>query len=160
EKRLFLAYRHNTVHVCYRLVRGPGKVRLKLKPSVHFRGHDTAVSESLGGPYVLTVVGDRFELSGGPPWPTLRLAGARAPAACTAQGQVPSDVLYRIEESRGYEFKGTLWSPGLFRLDLEPGQEVALVASTEDWGTIRAVPAAEAGRAEGERRRRLVEQAV
>jgi predicted glycogen debranching enzyme len=160
EKRLFLAYRHNTTYVCYRLLRGPGKVRLKLRPSVHFRGHDTPVSESLGGPYVLTVVEDRYELSGGPQWPTLRLAIDGAPAAFTAQGQVSSDLLYRIEESRGYEYQGALWSPGFFRLDLEPGQEVAMIASTEDWGAVRAVPLAEAYQAERQRRRRLVEQAA
>ncbi len=44
EKRVYFAYRHNTVHVRYRLTTGAGRVRLKLKPAVHFRGHDDHVS--------------------------------------------------------------------------------------------------------------------
>src|SRR5690349_9918141 len=63
EKRIYFAYRHNTVYIQYRLLRSPGKVRLKLRPSVHFRGHDDPVSESPGGPYTFTAVDDRFELS-------------------------------------------------------------------------------------------------
>ncbi len=37
EKRVLLPHRQNTVHVNYRLVAGEGPVRLKLRPSVHFR---------------------------------------------------------------------------------------------------------------------------
>src|SRR6478672_1691136 len=74
EKRVFFPYRHNTAYVQYRLVKGTGKARLKLKPSVHFRGHDDPVSEEPGGPYTLTVVGDRFELADGGKWPRLRMS--------------------------------------------------------------------------------------
>ena len=34
--------------------------------------------------------------------------------------RIPS-LLYRIEESRGYESTGDLWSPGHFRVDLRNG---------------------------------------
>src|SRR6267142_3172982 len=45
EKRVLLPHLQNTVFIQYRLVSGQGTVRLKLRPSVHFRGHDAPVSE-------------------------------------------------------------------------------------------------------------------
>src|SRR5262245_53191704 len=50
EKRIYFAYRHNTVYVRYKLTKGTGKARLKLKPSVHFRGHDDPVSTQICAP--------------------------------------------------------------------------------------------------------------
>src|SRR5260370_6253244 len=44
EKRILLPHRQNTVHVNYRLIEGVGPVRLKLRPSVHFRPDDSPVS--------------------------------------------------------------------------------------------------------------------
>src|SRR5206468_7941441 len=69
EKRIYFAYRHNTVYIQYRLTKGASKARLKLRPSVHFRGHDDPVSEQVGGPYTLTVVEDRYEVADGTRWP-------------------------------------------------------------------------------------------
>ena len=159
EKRIYFAYRHNTVYVQYRLTKGPGKVRLKLRPSVHFRGHDDPVTDAPGEPYTLKVVEDRFELYDGGKWPVLRMAvDGGGNAGFTARGERNNDLIYRIEESRGYEYTGSLWSPGLFRLDLEPGQEATLIFSTENWDSIRAIRAADALGGEMERRRRLVEQ--
>jgi predicted glycogen debranching enzyme len=161
EKRVYFAYRHNTSYVQYRLLKGAGKVRLKLKPSVHFRGHDDHVGTELGKPYTLTVVGDRYELSDGGKWPTLRLSvhGGSRPAF-TAEATRTDDIIYRVEERRGYQYEGSLWSPGLFRIDLEPGQDAALVLSTEPWEAILANTPAAALEAELERRKRLVGQAV
>src|SRR5947209_189843 len=39
EKRLIMPYRQNTVHITYRLVSGSGRLRLGLRPAIHFRGH-------------------------------------------------------------------------------------------------------------------------
>ena len=161
EKRIYFAYRHNTAYVQYRLVRGAGMVRLKLKPSVHFRGHDDPVNEAVGGPYTLTVVGDHFELSDGGKWPRLRMCvEGGGKAGFTARSEQSNDLIYRVEESRGYEYAGALWSPGQFRLDLEPGQDATLILSTENWDAIRANSAAQALAGELDRRKRLVEQAA
>src|SRR5262249_39291439 len=59
ERRVVMPYRQNTVHVGYRMVSGRGMVRVKLRPSLHFRPHDAPVSTPLGGPYVVTANGDR-----------------------------------------------------------------------------------------------------
>src|SRR5215469_15876828 len=58
EKRLLLLYRQNTVHLVYRLLKGTGKLRLGLRPAVHFRPHDAPVDEADSRQYVLTVTGD------------------------------------------------------------------------------------------------------
>ncbi len=45
EKRLILPYRQNTVHVTYLLLAGKGRLRLGLRPAMHFRSHDAPVSQ-------------------------------------------------------------------------------------------------------------------
>lgn len=161
EKLVYFAYRHNTVFVRYRLTKGSGPARLKLKPAVHFRGHDDPVSTQLCAPVALTAVEDRYELACGDSFPALKMAlHGGANRGFTVQGERVPDVLYRIEESRGYEYRGALYAPGFFRLDLAPGDEATLVFSTEGWDHIRATSPAEALATEQARRRRLIEQAA
>jgi predicted glycogen debranching enzyme len=160
EKRIYLAYRQNTVYISYRLVEGKGKVRLKLRPAVHFRGHDEPIADLPPRTYTLTAVDQHYELVGGKPnFPSLKLRLHGEQAAFTLYAQKVPDILYRVEMSRGYEFKGALWSPGHFRVDLESGVDATLVASTEDWETALALPPHVALAAELERRRRLVQAA-
>ncbi len=172
EKRLLLPHLQNTVHVSYHLASGEGTVRLKLRPSVHFRPHEAPVSNDLGGPYVFTAIDHRFEVSlGGPPhrqvrgeggaaeraeMPPLRLRLMAERGAFTVEGRRIPSVQYRVEESRGYEHAGDLWCPGYFRADLRPDSAVTLIASTELWETIEALSPEAAREAERERRRRLV----
>src|SRR5438067_6667660 len=47
EKRVMLAHRRNLLHLTYRLVAGAGEVRFRLRPSMHFRHHDSAVTAEL-----------------------------------------------------------------------------------------------------------------
>jgi predicted glycogen debranching enzyme len=156
EKRILLPHRQNTVHVHYRLVAGFGPVRLKLRPSVHFRPHEAPVSEEHARPYTLTAVDHRYELSAGAPLPPLRMYLHGQRAAFTVDGQRLQDILYRVEESRGYEHLGALWSPGYFRVDLAPDDDATLVASTESWEKILALHPQQALDAERDRRQRLI----
>jgi len=155
EKRVIMLHRQNTVHVTHRLVSAPGPVSLRLTPAVHFRPHETPVSQSVDRPYAMTIVEDRYELTSAG-LPSLRLMFYGEPAHFTVEGRVAREVPYPAEESRGYEAAGTLWSPGHFRVELAPGREATLVASTEPWETIRALDPAAARAAERERRRRLL----
>ncbi len=66
---------------------------------------------------------------------------------------------YRLERSRGYEYEGSLWSPGYFRADLREGEEAALIASTESWDTVLAVDPKTALQSELQRQERLILQA-
>ena len=157
EKRMVMPFGQNTVHVCYRLLEGSEPVRLTVRPSLHFRPHEAPVSEQLHESYRLTVHEDeRYELSAGREWPTLRLATRGDRTAFTVERRTIPEVLYATEESRGYEARGSLWSPGYFRAELRRDQTFDLVASTEDWDTIDALGTDEAFDAERERRRRLL----
>jgi predicted glycogen debranching enzyme len=160
EKRVYLLHQQNTAYVNYRLVEGDGVVRLKLRPAVHFREHDAPVSEKLVRPYRFVAEEDRYELSNATseaPVLRLRLCGPRP--ALTVDGKRLPEILYRVEESRGYDFRGDLWSPGYFRGDLSRDHEVTLIASTEPWDSIRALEPPEALAAERERRQRLLQRA-
>ncbi len=61
-------------------------------------------------------------------------------------------VVYRTELDRGYDYEGDLWSPGIFRLDLEENGTATLVGSTENWDIIDVLTPAAAQRAENDRR--------
>jgi predicted glycogen debranching enzyme len=156
EKSILLSHRQNTVHVNYRLIGGEGTVRLKLRPALHFRPHDGPVSAEHAGPYRFTAMDHRYEISAEPPLPPLRMYLHGSRPAFTTEGRRLQNILYRVEESRGYEHLGELWSPGYFRVDLARDRDATLVASTESWEMILALNPLEALEAERTRRERLV----
>jgi predicted glycogen debranching enzyme len=159
EKRLHMVHQQNTVYLRYRMLEGSGTVRLELRPALHFRGHDERVNVPLDRPYTLTAVENRLEISDGSSLPPLRLHLGGEKRSFTIQGEVIPEMLYRIEESRGYDAVGALWSPGYFRAALQRGGEVVLMASTENWDRILALDPTEALDAELGRRERLLAQA-
>src|SRR5207302_10331676 len=69
------------------------------------------------------------------------------------------ELAYTTEASRGYAAHGTLYSPGRFRAELPANGRVALLASTEPWDALLAMPPEEVHAAEVERRRRLLDAA-
>jgi len=156
EKRLVMTHLQNTVHVTYLLASGPHGVRLRLRPSLHFRPHDHPVDLPIRSPYTVTVESGRYEIRGDSWFPPLRLClHAEKAAMVFDQGSV-RQTFYRVEKPRGYESEGVLWSPGHFRCDVEPGESATLVASTEEWSTITALEPDEAFKDELERRSRLI----
>src|SRR5207245_2071865 len=163
EKRVFMPYMQNTVHMMYELLSGPGDARIEMarRPSVNFRAKELPVSEPLSGPYEFRAVGTDFEIalkdSGLPP---LRLKLCSTDATFTLKGKRIDNVLYPVEESRGYQARGDLWSPGYFRFTLEAGRPSTLVASTESYDTMSALEPEQALEAERGRRRGLLAQAV
>lgn len=161
EKRIFMPHRQNTVHVNYRLIKGDGPVQLKLRISVHFRGHDEPVTVPNPEPYVLTACAGRYELADRPRiFPSLRLTMDGDSTALTFDEMALPEVLYRVEEGRGYENVGQMWSPGVFKASLSPGREVTLTASTEPWERVLALAPHAALGAEIERRQRLIDAAL
>jgi predicted glycogen debranching enzyme len=159
ERRLVLPYRQNTVFLMYRLLEG-SPVRIELRPAVHFRSHDAPVSVELGEPYTLTACDSRFELSGAGGLPPLRLSILGQRSAFMVDGRRTPEILYSIEESRGYESRGQLYTPGEFRAELTADSPVALVGSVESWETIRSMSLDDALGAERERRGGLIEAAL
>jgi predicted glycogen debranching enzyme len=159
QKRLLMPHEQNTVHLSYTLAAGRGPVRLDLRPLVHFRYHDAPVGALPETPYRVSIVEARFEISVEGPLPPLRLRMRAADSTFLARPERTSELMYRLEEMRGYQHSGELWSPGFFRVELDEGQTATLVASTEPWEIIDAIPPGEGLAAERERRVRLLAQA-
>jgi len=156
EKRILMPYSQNTVHVTYSVLEGEGTVRFNLRPSVQFRGYDAPVDRPLAQPYTIAATGGRYDLSAGPDLPVLRMQLYGERGALTLDERGVSSVPYKMEEDRGYDWIGSLWSPGYFRADASKGQSVSLVASAEPWETVAALAPTEAAGAERDRRRRLL----
>jgi predicted glycogen debranching enzyme len=156
EKRLLMPYRQNTVHVIYRLIAGNGRLRLGLRPAVHFRSHDAPVSAADPRRYTLTACEDQFEIASHADLPTLRLRLQGPSSAFTFDRRETASIPYAVERSRGYEWQGSLWSPGYFRTDLAEGETTTLIASTESWETVNALSPQAAVQSELDRRRILL----
>jgi predicted glycogen debranching enzyme len=156
EKRIWMPFQQNTVHINYRLLEGAGHIRLNLRPATNFRAVEDPVSTPLRRPYELTALEDRFEIHAERTQPPLRLYFHGRRTAFTIEPQVMTERLYREERHRGYEDTGDLWSPGYFRADLDAGEDVTLIASTEPWETMSALEPHAARAAEQERRERLL----
>src|SRR5262249_59620755 len=131
------------------------------RPWVNFRARELPVSEPCGWPYEFRAIDDRHEIdlknSGLPP---LRMKLAGADVTFTLKGRRLDNVLYPVEESRGYQARGDLWSPGYFRFTVSKVRSATLVASTETPETMHVLEPAEALYAERGRRRRLVAHAA
>jgi len=139
EKSLFLPHMQNTVYIRYRILDGDGTLQLTLRPSLNVRPHEAPVSSPITTPYTLVVFEDQYEILAGQNIPPLRMLIHGAGAALTIDRLRIQEVLYRIEESRGYAARGDLWSPGYFHVELTKGGGATLIASTESWETIRAL---------------------
>ncbi|HEU0035488.1 MAG TPA: amylo-alpha-1,6-glucosidase [Kofleriaceae bacterium] len=158
ERRLVMAYGHNTTTLVYRVLEG-GPIKLELRPALQFRGHDEPVSTAIPEAYSLHAFGARIELEAPAPLPNLHLHVAGKRTSFVIEPMSVPDIAYVTEESRGYASRGQLYSPGRFPVDIEAGHQAALVASTEPWETIMAMTCDEALDAEVERRHRLLDSA-
>jgi predicted glycogen debranching enzyme len=156
EKRVFMPHQQNTVYVNYRVVGGDETLRLKLLPSVHFRSHDAPVSSPIPDVFTLNNTDDQLELTAGDGLPTLRMTTYGHRQAFTIERRRLTERLYRIEEMRGYESVGDLWTPGYFRFDISATQSATVVASTEPWDRILEMSFENALEAALIRRRRLI----
>jgi predicted glycogen debranching enzyme len=164
EKRVLMPYRQNTVHLSYRLLHGPAKAKLLLEPAVHFRGYEDPVAAADFHPskarYTMSTSGDVHTLSAEALQQKilplrLKIVGAAA-APFVADPHMTNEFLYPVEESRGYEFVGTLWTPGRFEVEIERDACVTLIASVEDEDVMLALSPDAAAECERERRRRLI----
>ena len=158
EKRVLMPHLQNTTHVSYRLL-SADSVRLELRPLIAFRRHEAPVNYPVAAPYAVHAYGDRFEVTPASELPPLRLFLYGAEKAFTVLPEPFTQVVYGLEQGRGYECCGDLWTPGYFRMRLAPEAPGTLVASTESWETIAALDPVELPRAETRRRQRLLEKA-
>jgi predicted glycogen debranching enzyme len=159
EKQILMPYLQNTVYVIYRLLSAKGGVRLRLRPSVHFRPHEAPVTAHAPFTYTVTAIQQQVEVHSDAA-PHLRISVTGVPTNLVLDGGKFRTVPYRAERARGYEYEGKLWSPGYYRTDLVEGQTVTLVASTEAWDTITGVDPKKALESEIKRREKLVTQSL
>jgi len=159
EKRLTMPHGQNTTYLNYRISSGAGSLKLRLRPAVNMRKHESPVNTPIDT-YTFTVRDHHYELLESsneiPPLRMMVLAGSAGLAVeCACIG----DVIYPIERSRGYTWKGDLWSPGHFSAEINPADDATIVVSTENWDVMSALSPKEAWEAEHDRRRRLLLEA-
>ena len=160
EKRVFMPHKQNTVYVRYCLTNGDGPVQLELHPALHFRSYEAPVNRQINTRYSHALsAGYHVFDAGDPQLLPLRLR-LDAEASFVHEERLTSEFLYPVEEERGYEFRGTLWAPGHFELELKPNEPVTLVASAESEEVMSALPPNDALAWEEERRRRLLDAAI
>jgi predicted glycogen debranching enzyme len=158
EKRILMPHFQNTVVITYNLLEGGAPVRLRLRPSVHFRSYEAPVDTPLQEPYRLVASEDRFDVHAGTPaLPPLRLTqrGGINPAL-VIRPKHHAKIAYRIERDRGYSALGHLWSPGYVKAELTSDAPVALIVSTEEWSTILGAGLEDMYEIETLRRSRLI----
>src|SRR5882724_1281059 len=158
EKRLCMVHGQNTVLISYRLLPDSLAIRLELQPWVDFRRHEGTLGGSIDEPYATSVQGDRYELAKGG-FPPLRLQVSGKHSVFTIAGDHLTNMRYQIEESRGYDSSGDLYSPGFFAADLSADSPITLVASTEPWEAALAVSGVDAFAIERMRRSKLIARA-
>jgi predicted glycogen debranching enzyme len=158
EKRVYLPHRQNTTYINYRVSGGSGSVKLLLRPLVNMREHEAPVNAPIE-PYTVMVRDRHYELKCSNDIPPLRMMLLGDEGAFAIDSTTVREVIYDLERSRGYTWRGDLWSPGYFSAELSAGSDVSLVASTENWDVMSALSPRQAWDAEHDRKRRLLFEA-
>jgi predicted glycogen debranching enzyme len=157
EKRVCIVHSQNTTYLTYTLIEGSGRV--EVRPALHVRPHEGV----LGGPpheqYRFAAVDQGFELQTSEDLPHLKLAWQGEQSGFHMEVEQITNLRYRLEQSRGYDWQGGLWSPGTFTAELATDMPASLTLSAENWDQIQALSPAQAFAAEIERRRRLLHDA-
>ncbi len=156
EKRVWLPHMQNSVYSSYRLLSGPGPLTLSLSPYMNFRALHEEIDPHPVKPYGVQSTGDRFEIVPEGGTPRLRLYLYGRDGSFRTSPSEHAEHYYRTEEERGCPARGWLWTPGLFRAQVSAEEEATLVASTEAWDVMLALPPDRALAAEQQRRQRLL----
>ena len=157
EKRVCLPHTQNTTYINYRVVSGP-PVKLQLRAAVNMRPHEAPVNSPIE-PYTFTVRDHNYELKSSSNIPPLRINLLGTAGAVTVDPHEIHDVMYQVEHSRGYTWRGDLWSPGYWTVKIDPTHDATIVASTESWDIMSALSPRQAWDAEHERKSRLLLEA-
>ncbi len=157
EKRVVMPHLQNTAYIVYRLLEGPPGLHLKLRFALHFRPHEGLLTEEVSKTWSVQVSDGRaVEINDDRGFPPLRLLVLGSTVKLERDIENFPHVLYRIERSRGYEYEGKLWSPGVIHIELNPGEQCGLVASVEPWNVVNALSYDDAAAAEADRRAKLL----
>ena len=136
-KRIALAPDKNQVLIRYDLVNAPAKVQLELKPFLAFRRvHDlTHENAEARTDYEEIPGGVAFNLYEG--FPDLNLQLSASLASFRSNPFWYKGITYSDEMRRGFDCREDLFVPGVFTVDLKPGESVVFSAGAD----APAVPA-------------------
>ena len=157
EKRVCMVHAQNTTCITYTLLQGEG--RLDVQPALHVRSHEGSVEGPPHAQYRFTAVEQGFELCVSETLPPLKFTWQGEQSDFHTGIEQINNLRYRIEQSRGYDWQGGLWSPGGFTANLSTGKPASLVLSTESWEHVQALNPTQIFALETERRRRLLQMA-
>ena len=161
EKSIVVPHGRNTCHVVYRLIEAPGPVTLSLEPLLDVRPHEGQLAGRAGGYEARAGERSLALVPPGSDYPLLHLDARVGPQPAQFVGEPRQlELIYRLEQARGYDSQGPLYSVGRLELTLAPGQEVTLTASTEGPDEAATLPPGEARALDDERRLRLITQAA
>ena len=157
EKRVCMVHAQNTTCITYTLLQGEG--RLDVQPALHVRSHEGSVEGPPHAQYRFTAVEQGFELCVSETLPPLKFTWQGEQSDVHTGIEQINNLRYRIEQNRGYDWQGGLWSPGGFAANLSTGKPASLVLSTESWEHVQALNPTQIFALETERRRRLLQMA-
>ncbi len=132
EKTIWMEHGRNTTYVRYHYTEGRGTLALVLRPFVNYRDHHHLTRGAGGQTFGVTplpIGGGCTIRAGADARPFYLLTSPRA--GFTPSGVWYWNFLYRVERERGLDFIEDLYLPGVFRMSLEPGQSLTLIATTE-----------------------------
>ncbi|WP_263409796.1 amylo-alpha-1,6-glucosidase [Terriglobus tenax] len=155
EKRVCMVHLQNTTYITYTLLEGEGG-RLQVQTAMQVRSHDGALWDLPQDRYRWSGVAQGFELRVGDDLPPVKIAWRSDDGGFELRTERLDNLRYRVEQSRGYDWQGSLWSPGIFAAELRQGKASSLAVSTEDWEKVEALSPGAAFAAELERKRRLL----
>ena len=132
EKRILMPSKKNTVLINYKLLSANEPVHLELRPAIHFRPLEAAVNDDFvhNSEYIVNSKDNLYYVQGGN-YPQLLLKIVDAESSFNIDNRRRDDIYFRLEFERGYAYVGKHWSPGFFKITLEPGQAATLIATTE-----------------------------
>ncbi|HBG27058.1 MAG: glycogen debranching protein [Planctomycetes bacterium GWF2_41_51] len=158
EKTLLMPHLQNTIYIIYRLL-SQTPIQLLLRPSVEFRPHGKPFTRERKKEYTFSAKSNQFEIYLNSIFPSLKITVDAEKYSFTLDN-IQYELNYTYESQAGYDSVSSLWSPGFFCLNLNPGSSTCIIASSESWDLIRTLSSKEAIDAEHIRRTHLIENAM
>ena len=130
-KTIMMVPDSDQVLIKYELLEAPSKLTLNLKPFLAFRSIHSLTSQNPEAytAYDEVAGGAAFRLYNGFPYLNMQLSN---PASFKYQPYWYSGVTYSDEYRRGFDCREDLFVPGMFSLEMKPGDSVVFSASVNE----------------------------
>ena len=135
DKTIVMPQYQNTVCVRYRLVEGP-PITVRLRPFAAFRRQDALLMHEEDWPFVFSYSHGRHAIQRSDGHLTLRFGLRPSQGVFVCDAKVGRNVLYRVEQLRGYDHSENVFSPGYFAVELTTDTAVSFVATTQGWQAL------------------------